>query len=118
MKALANSLLAVVLLGALLWGNCLSCPQLLLSLASRSAAHGCCPPTGKTPVPTNNDCQSFGLKHFVKTDATPQLRLPQSALAEIVVAVARNLPVAAGRAALTVPYSPPDLEVLNSSIRI
>ena len=31
MRALANSLLAVLVLVALFWGNCFSCPQLLIA---------------------------------------------------------------------------------------
>src|ERR1022692_2601845 len=52
MRAVTNSLLAFLLLGTLVWGNCFCCPQLPLSLASHAPAHGCCEHPGKQPVPS------------------------------------------------------------------
>jgi hypothetical protein len=44
---------------ALLWGNCLSCPQM-------ADAHSCC---HKTP-PASAACHTQNLQHFVKADAS------------------------------------------------
>jgi hypothetical protein len=119
MRAVSNFVLAFLLLGALLWGNCLSCPQLLLSLASHAPAHDCCKHPGKQPVTSQNSCQSFALKHFVKADPAPKVQLQAAANAHFVSADTTPLaPVAPRGAILVIPYSPPDLELLNSSIRI
>ena len=119
MRAVSNFVLAFLLLGALLWGNCLSCPQLLLSLASHAPAHGCCKHAGKQPVTSEISCQSFALKHFVKADPAPKVQLQAAANAHFVSADTTPLaPVAPRGAILVIPYSPPDLELLNSSIRI
>jgi len=119
MRAVSNSLLAFLLLGALLWSNCLSCPQLLLSLASHAPAHDCCNHPGKQPVPSRDNCQSFAVKHFVKADPAPKAHLQAAAYAHFAGADAQPVAPAEPRGAVVViPYSPPDLEVLNSSIRI
>ena len=119
MRAVSNLVLAFLLLGALLWGNCLSCPQLLLSLASHSHSHGCCKPSGKQPATSRNDCQSFALKHFVRADPAPKAQLQAAANAHFVtVDSIPPTPATPMASVLVLPYSPPDLEVLNSSIRI
>jgi hypothetical protein len=119
MRAVSNSLLGFLLLGALLWGNCLSCPQLLLSLASHVPAHGCCKHPGKQPATSQNDCQSFALRHFVKADPAPKVQLQAAAYAPLVSLHTMPLTPAPGAIApVAIPHSPPDLEVLNSSIRI
>jgi hypothetical protein len=119
MRAVTNSLLVFLLLGALLCGNCLSCPQLLISLASHAPAHGCCKHPGKQPVTSQNECQSFALRHFVKADPAPKAQLQAAAYAHLAGADTQPLTPAAPRLEIVVsPYSPPDLEVLNSSIRV
>ena len=119
MRAVYNSVLAFLLLGALLWGNCLSCPQLLLSLASHTPAHGCCKHPGKQPVTPRDECQSFALKHFVKADPAPKAHLQAVAYAHVGGADTQAVaPIAPRAVVVVIPYSPPDLEVLNSSIRI
>jgi len=119
MRVVSNSFLALLLLSALLWGNCLSCPQLLLNLASQVPAHDCCKHPGKQPVGCQTTCQSLALKHFVKADPAPTPQLHAVAYAHFLSADAMPLAPAAPKAAVVViAYSPPDLEVLNSSFRI
>jgi hypothetical protein len=57
MRRFSIPLLAALVIVALFWGNCLSCPQLLLALNS----HGCC-------HHATIDCQAQALSHFVKAD--------------------------------------------------
>src|ERR1022692_4462411 len=119
MRAVTNSLLAFLLLGTLVWGNCFCCPQLPLSLASHAPAHGCCEHPGKQPVPSQRNCHSVGLRHFVKTDPAPQTQLRVVATARVAIAGAPPISPAAPRLArVVIPHSLPDLEVLNSNIRI
>lgn len=64
--------MAVLVVVALFWGNCFSCPQLLLSLDK----HGCC---HRTKAP-KGDCQSRELQTFVKAEkAVPAAIAPVSA---------------------------------------
>jgi hypothetical protein len=119
MRAVPNSLLSFLLLVALLWGNCLSCPQLLLSLTSHAPAHDCCKQRGKPPATPQNHCQSLALKHFVKVDPAPKAQFQAVANAQFLSAdVMRAVPAAPQGATVAIPDSPPDREVLNSSFRI
>jgi hypothetical protein len=52
--------MAVLVVAALFWGNCFSCPQLLLT----TQRHGCCPHTKSAKT----ECQTQGLRNFVKAE--------------------------------------------------
>jgi len=120
MRAVSHSVLALLILGALFWGNCLSCPQMLLSLASGNPPHGCCP-NGKKPVTSSEDCQSLGLQHFVK--AAPAHQAPSPTAQGSALTMAAPIPHALQNS-LDHPWlefaqhSPPGLHVLNSTFRI
>ena len=58
MRFISNSIMAALVVAALFWGNCFSCPQALLA----AQAHRCCHRT-KDPAA---DCQLKNLQHFVK----------------------------------------------------
>jgi hypothetical protein len=60
MRTFSTSIMAALIIAALFWGNCFSCPQLLLA----AQRHGCCPHTKSAKV----DCQTQGLKNFVKAE--------------------------------------------------
>lgn len=64
MRAVSNSVMAALVVAALFWGNCFSCPQVLLSLTSKQPAHGCCHRTKQAP----QDCRTQVLRSFVKAD--------------------------------------------------
>jgi len=69
--------MAALVVAALFWGNCFSCPQLLLALRSNQPAHGCCHRTKQVP----QECRTQVFRHFVKTDpVTPAPALPVVAL--------------------------------------
>jgi hypothetical protein len=105
--------MAALVVIALFWGNCFSCPQVLLTLTSHQPAHDCCKRTQKT---THSNCDSQSLSHFQKADA------PDAAPVAVVVALIEpagatpigfvpSLPV------LNV-HALPDLLALHSSFRI
>jgi hypothetical protein len=74
MRALCNSLMAVLVVVALFWGNCFSCPQILLA----AQRHHCCPHSKSGA----NDCQTQGLRNFVKAEKATQ-SLPVAATVSI-----------------------------------
>jgi hypothetical protein len=65
MRALCNSLMAVLVVVALFWGNCFSCPQILLA----AQRHHCCPHSKSG----TSDCQTQGLRNFVKAEQIAQI---------------------------------------------
>jgi hypothetical protein len=64
-RKIAISLSATLAVAAMLWGNCLSCPEMMLAAASHQPAHSCC----HKPQPTASGCHMQGMQHFVKADA-------------------------------------------------
>jgi hypothetical protein len=102
-------LMAALIMVALFWGNCLSCPQMLLNAGS----HNCCHRT-KT---AGTSCQSQGLQHFLK--AAPETQTPAIAVvAALAPAIAASLPQGALIAPVEVEHAPPDLLSLHSVFRI
>lgn len=59
MRTFCNSVLAALIITALFWGNCFSCPQILLA-----ARHRCCHKTKQA----SPGCQTQVLKQFVKAE--------------------------------------------------
>jgi hypothetical protein len=53
------SLTVALVLAAMLWGNCLSCPQM-------TAPHSCC----HKSQPASAACHTQGMQHFVKAEKT------------------------------------------------
>jgi hypothetical protein len=107
MKSFSNSVLAALIVAALFWGNCFSCPQLLLSLAQK-APHGCC----KRSAPVKTTCTTTVLKHFVKADpvaVTAPAAAPAAVTAFVPAPAASGFPVLSN-----VVHSPPDLLELTS----
>ena len=117
MRKVSSSIMTALVVVALFWGNCLSCPQLLAALHFHSSAHqpahGCC----HKSKPGAAECQSQGLKNFVKA--------PQGAQAEALpVALGLVEPLAAAAlggytsSVAAVEPAAPDLLSLHSSFRI
>ena len=103
--------MAALVVVALFWGNCFSCPQLLAALQSHQPAHGCCHKT----KPESSACQTQLLKIFVKAESS----VPAPALP--VAARLVEPPAAAALADSFVrveEHTPPDLLSLHSSFRI
>src|ERR1019366_2098261 len=112
MRRVSSSLMAALIVVALLWGNCLSCPQMLLT-AAHQPAHSCCHRTKSA----GTSCQSQGLQHFLK--AGPELQTPAVAVvAAVAPAIAVSLPQDALVAPVEVEHAPPDLLALHSVFRI
>ena len=107
-------MMAALIVVALFWGNCLSCPQMLLTASMHQPAHSCCHKTKST----GTNCQSQGLQHFL--NAAPELRTAAVAVAVAAVEPAIAVPVPQGAlvAPVEVEHAPPDLLALHSSFRI
>jgi hypothetical protein len=110
MRRVSSSLMAALIVVALFWGNCLSCPQMLLAAATHQPAHSCCHKTKSA----GTTCQSQGLQHFLK--ASPETQTPAVAVVAPVIAV----PLALGAlvSPVEVVHAPPDLLALHSAFRI
>ena len=61
MRQVSNIAMATLIVTALFFGNCLSCPRMLMALSNHQPGHGCC--HHSTP---KIDCHSQVLSHFVK----------------------------------------------------
>ena len=106
-------MMAALIVVALFWGNCLSCPQMLLMVAAHQPAHNCCHKTKSA----GTTCQSQGLQHFLKTG--PGVRTPAVAVVAAATAItAAALPQGAMAAPVEVVHAPPDLLALHSAFRI
>jgi len=73
MGAVFNSLMAALVVVALFWGNCYSCPQILLA----AQKHHCCPHGKADP----GECKTQGLRHFVKAEKAAPASTPVSTVA-------------------------------------
>jgi hypothetical protein len=101
MRALFNSLMAALVVAALFWGNCFSCPQILLA----AQKHHCCPHGKADP----SECKTQGLRNFVKAEkATPNLPAP---VATVAIAPPPIMPRLSATLVIPAPpqYTPPDL---------
>ena len=107
MRTVSSSIMAALVVVALFWGNCFSCPQLLLE----QNAHQCCHPQKRAM----SDCGTQNLQQFVKTHAAAQApAMPVMALSTVeapALAVDTMAPV-------VVEYPPPDFLSLHSVLRI
>jgi hypothetical protein len=62
MRTFSIPLTVLLVVAALFFGNCFSCPQMLLAGQSHRPAHNCCP----HPQPASAGCQTQAVQHFVK----------------------------------------------------
>lgn len=114
MRTVSSSCMAALVVMALFWGNCLSCPQILLALSSHQPAHGCCHRT----KPASAGCQTQSLRSFVKADTGVQA--PSALTVVSLVRPQQPSSPSLERNPLPLPavHAPPDLLSLNSSFRI
>ena len=73
MRAFFNSLMAALVVIALFWGNCFSCPQILLA----AQKHRCCPHGKADP----KECKTQGLRNFVKAEKSAPVTPPEMPVA-------------------------------------
>jgi hypothetical protein len=109
MRALSTVFTVALIVTALLWGNCLSCPQFI-----QASTHKCCP---KNQQP-DSKCTNEVLRSFVKASPQADAAPAPDAAPALLVAAPPVTPV--DRAAVTIAPqpSPPDLQSLHSSFRI
>jgi hypothetical protein len=110
MRTVSSSIMAALVVVALFWGNCFSCPEAVLAYASHRPAHHCCH-NSKASTP---GCDTQNLQQFVKTHADTQAAVPVGVL-HTVEAPAMVLEALAP---LVLEYPPPKLLSLNSILRI
>jgi hypothetical protein len=113
MRAASTWVLAALVLAALFWGNCFSCPQVLLSAKSDT---NCCPHSQHQPV--KKQCQTQGLQNYVKVNLDLLALAPLAALATAHERWVPSLHRADFVSAKPAEHSPPDLLSLHSTFRI
>jgi hypothetical protein len=120
-RVVSSSLLSLLLLATLMWGGCISCPQFFMT---PNAEKSCCDQAGKCKrqseqSPIEKECQRMpleppsigGMHHTLAVVALPT-PVPE---------FASEPPVTLGvmySEALPLEYSPPDVQVLNSTFLI
>ena len=110
MRTATTAFLATLVVAALFWGNCFSCPQALLA-----DAHRCCP----KGTHEKSECRTQVLKQFEKAD--PQkVESPAPAIGEIAALAipAVSAPDARPLEFAPAQHAPPDLLSLHLSFRI
>lgn len=101
MRAVFNSLMAALVVMALFWGNCFSCPQVLLAAQS----HRCCPHGKSDP----KECKTQGLRSFVKAEKAVN-QVPAGAPPAAMPPAMTSAPTAAPFVRLaSAAYTPPDI---------
>jgi hypothetical protein len=112
MRQVSHIAMATLIVAALFFGNCLSCPRMLLALVGQNPGHSCCHhPTPKV------DCHSQSLSHFVKAQTHPAPALVASGVVRSIgMAAMPTPPVTAPWRAADSP--PPDLLSLHSLLRV
>jgi hypothetical protein len=118
LRALASSLLSLLLLTTLIWGGCVSCEQYFMF----GELHGCCNPDGhckkKAPVENSSvrDCKQIAFDHQKGIDL--HFDLPVIAVERIASLVRNVQRLPRWRDVPSVDPSPPDLQVLHSTFLI
>jgi predicted amidophosphoribosyltransferase len=82
-------MMVLLVVAALFFGNCFSCPQMLLAWQSHRPAHNCCPHPG--PQPASAGCQTQSMQHFVKAGDSAAQPLMVPVAAELVEAPASSV---------------------------
>jgi hypothetical protein len=112
MRTLFSSAMVALAVAAMLWGNCLSCPDMLAAMASHQPDHSCC----HKPHPAPVACHAQVMQHFVKAETHTVATPAVAELAELPASVA---PPATLAAALTpVQHAPPGNLTLLTTLRI
>ena len=93
--------MAVLVVVALFWGNCFSCPQILLA----AQKHNCCP-HGKAD---QKECKTQGLRNFVKADPVVKVAVAETQGAALPATDTASQLVRTRTAPPLQNFSPPDL---------
>ena len=93
--------MVALVVAALFWGNCFSCPQILVS----AQKHSCCPHGKANP----GECKTQGLRNFVKAEKATQIASAVAVTAVIAAPAATALLSAASLVPAPPESTPPDL---------
>ena len=117
-RALASSLLSVLLLTTLLWGGCISCEQFFMFPGAKSCcqANGRCDTKRPQQSQAGRDCKQIAFEHQRSADV--DLYLPEVAVlpSDVPPLVAERLTRPSGLSRIY--PSPPDLQALHSTFLI
>jgi hypothetical protein len=116
MRVISTSVLALLVIAALFWGNCLTCPQAIQALVNHQPMHGCCHRSKHAP----SGCTTHAMRQFVKADPGQHAQAPAVAAVDVVEAHLGPAPVPPvfAETALTAVHGPPDLLSFQGCFRI
>lgn len=110
MRVISSSIRAALIIVALFWGNCLTCPQALMA-----QTHRCC---HKNKQDTST-CQTQLLRQFVKAEPASHAAVtPATAVQIVPVTLTPTAAFEWDQIPNAAEHAPPDLFSLHSSYRI
>ena len=104
--------MVALVVAAMLWGNCLSCPDMLAAMMSRQADHTCC----HKPRPVSVKCHAQAMQHFVQAETHTMDTPAVAELAELPAPLAP--PAQWASAPLPAQHAPPGNLTLPTTLRI
>jgi hypothetical protein len=117
-RALASSLLSLLLLTTLLWGGCISCEQFFMwpGVKGCCGANGQCKREKSQPSQTGRECKQIAFEHQKSVDLHFDVRVLAVATFDLLPHVAE--PLTGWSGVSPVEPSPPDLQALHSTFLI
>ena len=109
MGKISSALMVTLAVAAMLWGNCLSCPN---RLAAQQSDHSCC----HKPKPAPTPCHTEDLQQFVQVERHASAAPAMAVAAELTAAY---VPVRSWiSTTVTVWHAPPELTRISTSLRV
>ena len=112
MRKLLSSATVALAVAAMLWGNCLSCPDMMAAMASHQPDHSCC----HKPQPAQAKCHTQSMQHFVQADK--QAVSAPAAVEMVELPAPMALPVQWAVTALPALHAPPGPPATPTTLRI
>jgi hypothetical protein len=104
--------MAALAVFALLWGNCLSCPEMMVAMTSHQPDHSCC----HKPQAPSAKCHTEAMQQVVMADTYPPVVPAVAVLAD--VPAPATLSVEWLFAPLPVLLAPPGSPTLPATLRV
>ena len=117
-RALASSLLSLLLLTTLVWGGCISCEQFYMwpNVKSCCGANGRCKTKKSQDSQTTRECKQIAFEHQKSVDLQVDLPIIGAPPPDLLPRIAE--PFTRSSRLQVIEPSPPDLQVLHATFLI